>query len=92
MCESLTLGKNEFFNTIVYFKSNTVEEIEINCIFMTLQCDCNLTQGVSIFTPASIFYDILWGVKFTPPPRLLGFKFLLLDRLSKALVQLFLVC
>ena len=27
-----------------------------------------------------------------PPPRFFGFKFLLLDRLSKALAQLFLVC
>ena len=25
---------NEFFKTIVYFKSNTAEEIEINCILL----------------------------------------------------------
>ena len=33
------------------------------------------------------------GVKLTPPPlNFFDFKFLLLDRLSKALAQLFLVC
>ena len=32
------------------------------------------------------------GVKLTPPSIFFGFKFLLLDRLSKALAQLFLVC
>ena len=32
------------------------------------------------------------GVKLTPPLDFFGFKFLLLDRLPKALVQLFLVC
>ena len=32
------------------------------------------------------------GVKLTPPLDFFGFKFLLLDRLSKALAQLFLVC
>ena len=30
--------------------------------FMTLECDCNLTQGVSIFTPASRFYETLFTV------------------------------
>ena len=52
--------RNEFFNKTVYFKSNTVVEIEINWVyFMTLQCDCNLTQGISIFTP--IYIDNLWN-------------------------------
>ena len=32
------------------------------------------------------------GVKLTPTLDFFGFKFLLLDRLSKALAQLFLVC
>ena len=32
------------------------------------------------------------GVKLNPPLNFFGFKFLLLDRLSKALAQLFLVC
>ena len=32
------------------------------------------------------------GVKLTHPLDFFGFKFLLLDRLSKALAQLFLVC
>ena len=32
------------------------------------------------------------GVKLTLPLDFFGFKFLLLDRLSKALAQLFLVC
>ena len=31
------------------------------------------------------------GVKLTPPPRFFGFKLLLLNRLPKALVQLFFV-
>ena len=32
------------------------------------------------------------GVKLTHPPRFFGFKFLFLDRLAKALAQLFVVC
>ena len=32
------------------------------------------------------------GVKLTPPLDFSGFRFLLLNRLSKALAQLFLVC
>ena len=56
-----------------------------------VDCTCNET-GVSDlrFNPRSLGGGG-GGVKLTPL-NFFGFKFLLLDRLSKALAQLFLVC
>ena len=45
--------------------------------------------------PATMMYvtlEALKGGQVNPPLDFFGFKFLFLDRLSKALAQLFLVC
>ena len=49
---------NEFFNTVVYYRGENRNRL----YFMTLQCACNLAQGVSIFTPALTFYETLFTV------------------------------
>ena len=50
------------------------------------------TQLFYIFLTLEALREDGGGLKLPPPPHFFGFKFLLLDRLSKALAQLFLVC
>ena len=61
------------------------------CVDFFYVRNCNQLQKLSVLTP-EVLRVAGGGAGGDFPPQLFGFKFLLLDRLRKALVKLFFVC
>ena len=78
-----------------------VEDIQRKLYDDTFCSRCLCSEDVLFFSQSELDFHILMRlegidgegeIKLTPPPRLFGFKFLLLYRLPKAFMQLFFVC